>query len=434
MKNMIDNARTSLRFRMILGMSVMLLPLLVLGIGSLLSTQRVVAAMEVVAETERNELQPVMDLQRLVLQAAMPPNDYLILGGTYERAAFELFVHQVDEVFAVLLASKIFQEPGEKALVDEAHASWEAARVVGSELMMTGRGADGAASGRRMKVFDEHIDRSVSALNRLYIEIRREIAQQQDVARGIERGATSFIGLTLLAAVVIAVVSGFLLSRSIILPIRALQDGVFRFSRGDHSFRVSLDRGDEFGHLAQTLNAMASRLELDSLTGVYNRAEFDRRLTSEVERTQRYGHVLTLLMIDVDRFKQVNDLHGHQAGDEVLRIITTRLAQELRAADTLARYGGEEFVIIMPETGSQGVQVVAERLRSAIAARPVVTSTGLELRMTVSIGCATTPQDVRSRDDLVAAADAALYAAKAAGRDRVVSYSPGLPAAPRPPA
>lgn len=429
MKNVIDSVRTSLRFRMTLGMAVMLLPLLALGIGSLLSTQRMAAAMEEVGRAERDALRPVMNLQRLVLQAAMPPNDYLILGARSERAVFDLFVHQVDEAFALLLASKAFQEQRKLARLDEAHAAWDKARAAGAALLTTDPGAGVTAGGQRMKVFDTHIDHAVDALGRLYEAVRNEIEEQQVAARRLQQQATTYMALVFLSAVGVAVLAGYLLSRSIILPIRALQDGVFRFSRGDHSFRVALDRGDEFGHLAKTLNAMASRLEFDTLTGVYNRAEFERRITSEVERTQRYGHSLTLVMLDLDRFKQVNDLHGHKAGDDVLRTVTRRLAQELRAADTLARYGGEEFVIIMPETGDAGARIVAERLRSAVASSPVATAAGVAVEMTVSVGCATMPRDARSRDELIAAADAALYAAKAAGRDRVIAYTPNLPAA-----
>ena len=433
MTNLIESFKTSLRFRMTLGMAVMLLPLLVLGTGSILLTQKMVLAMEEVARTERMALRPVMNLQKLVLQAAMPPNDYLILGERSERILFDVILRQTDEAFAAQVGAEPFiAEPGRR-LLDEAHREWQQARAHGAGLLALSRPVGNAEAGARMKVFDDHIYRAAASLNHLYDAITHRIEDQQSIAQDLKRQATIFMAVVFVGALGITVLAGYLLSRSIILPLRALRDGMFRFNQGDHSFRVALDRGDEFGHLAETLNTMASRLEFDNLTGVYNRAEFERRLRSEVVRTLRYGHVMTLLMLDIDRFKQVNDTHGHQAGDDVLRTVTMRLVRELRAADTIARYGGEEFAIIMPETGEAGARLVAERLRSAVAALPVTTTGGITVTLTISAGIATMPRDARSQDELISAADTALYAAKSAGRNRVVVFDPSVASSSRPP-
>jgi diguanylate cyclase (GGDEF)-like protein len=256
--------------------------------------------------------------------------------------------------------------------------------------------------------------------------VQAEIARQHSHARQVQRTMTALLIAVFLGALVITVAAGYLLSRSIILPIRALQDGVFRFGQGDNSFRVVLDRRDEFGQLAKTMNAMAEQLEYDNLTGVYSRPEFHRRLAKELDRSLRYGHIVTLLMVDLDRFKQVNDTCGHPCGDDVLRATAMELIKHVRNFDSVARYGGEEFAVIMPETGAHGARAVAERLREAIASRPVTTARGNVLNITVSIGMAAFPVDARSGEDLIAAADMALYAAKEQGRNRVVVYEPGL--------
>jgi diguanylate cyclase (GGDEF)-like protein len=277
-----------------------------------------------------------------------------------------------------------------------------------------------------MKVFDFHIGRAADILALLYDVVQHEIDQQQAHAHAVRRTETVLLIAVFAVALMIAAVAGFLLSRSIILPIRALQDGVFRFGQGDNSFRVFLDRRDEFGQLAKTMNAMAERLEYDSLTGVYSRQEFHRRLKNELERSLRYGHIVTLLMVDLDHFKQVNDTCGHPCGDDVLRAVTMRLIKDVRNFDSLARYGGEEFAIIMPETGTAAAWAVAERLRESVASRPITSTRGNVMDITISIGMATFPDDARSEDDLIAAADLALYAAKDQGRNRVVVYDRGL--------
>jgi diguanylate cyclase (GGDEF)-like protein len=159
----------------------------------------------------------------------------------------------------------------------------------------------------------------------------------------------------------------------------------------------------------------------DSLTGIPNR----RALMELAEHAlaRRGSSPMTLLMIDVDHFKRINDTHGHPAGDAVLRQVARRLAGRLRGGDVLGRYGGEEFCVLAPDTDAEGAMTLAESLRDIIAFRPLTTDMG-ELQVTVSIGVACCPDD-KSRElkDLLAEADAALYAAKEAGRNRVVSFT-----------
>jgi len=407
---------------MMIGMAVMLAPLVVLGVGSIVASQSMLDALDKVVRTEAGELRPVTDLQKLVLQAAMPPNDYLILGGSSERSLFDQLERATDTSFQALLASPLFEEADERMLINAAAAEWETARVLGREILAMRMPARSAAAGARMKVFDQHIDRTVDALNRLYEEIRNEIEEHRARAAAVRWRMTLFLLAVFAGAVVTAAAAGIVLSRSIILPIRALQDGVSRFSEGDHSFRVVMDRQDEFGRLASTLNLMAERLESDSLTGVYSRQEFERRLRNETVRAKRYGHEFSLLMLDLDHFKQVNDTYGHPGGDAALRAFAERVQRALRASDSIARYGGEEFAVIMPETGVDAARNVAERIRAGLASLPLLSINGRELMMTVSAGIATFPRDAGTEDDLIAAADHALYAAKVSGRDQVVSY------------
>jgi two-component system cell cycle response regulator len=158
----------------------------------------------------------------------------------------------------------------------------------------------------------------------------------------------------------------------------------------------------------------------DPLTGTLNRRAMGEALETELERARRYNLYLSLMLADLDRFKQINDQRGHLAGDAVLRQVGELLRREARSVDIVARYGGEEFVVVMPETTLQGAAVFAERVRRRVEARDFAEPGGAPLRMTVSIGIAGYPNErVTSADSFVALADQALYRAKDEGRNLV---------------
>jgi diguanylate cyclase (GGDEF)-like protein len=156
----------------------------------------------------------------------------------------------------------------------------------------------------------------------------------------------------------------------------------------------------------------------DALTGCYNRRSFEMQFDREMQMAKRQHQPLSLIMLDLDRFKQLNDSVGHDAGDQALRQLADCFRQELRGVDSAARFGGDEFVLILPQAYAEGALIVAERLLARIA--------GIEIRgfgnLSASMGIATFPSDGSSRSDLVQAADAALYKAKRTGRNRVCQF------------
>jgi two-component system, cell cycle response regulator len=175
--------------------------------------------------------------------------------------------------------------------------------------------------------------------------------------------------------------------------------------------------------LIETAKADNARLEVlahtDPLTQVLNRRALTVRLTAEMERAKRYGTVITLLMLDLDHFKGVNDTAGHLVGDDVLREVATLIRESLRSIDLVARYGGEEFVVVLPGTRLTGAVKFAERTRELVE-RTVFTSAQGGVRLTASIGLASYPApDIAGVDDFFARADEALYRAKVAGRNKV---------------
>ncbi|MHC4876920.1 MAG: diguanylate cyclase [Planctomycetota bacterium] len=167
---------------------------------------------------------------------------------------------------------------------------------------------------------------------------------------------------------------------------------------------------------------LAQRAMIDGLTGLWNRTHFETRLQDEVVATQRYDRPLSLIMLDVDHFKQLNDNHGHPFGDEVLQAVGETLSETARASDWACRYGGEEFALILRETNLEGARVLAERLRQLIEGL-ALRNKGEDVKVTASFGVSCSelclnPCDF-SRRWLITSADSALYAAKHAGRNRV---------------
>ena len=162
----------------------------------------------------------------------------------------------------------------------------------------------------------------------------------------------------------------------------------------------------------------------DGLTKAFNRKYFADRLKSEVAYAQRHNTQLSLLMIDIDHFKVINDSHGHLVGDRALVAVARHINETIRTEDVFARYGGEEFTIICRGTDSFAAQVLATRIKRSMEKLRVV-EPDAEIKITVSIGVATLPSpDIRTPEDLIARADEAMYAAKRAGRNRVVARRP----------
>ena len=160
----------------------------------------------------------------------------------------------------------------------------------------------------------------------------------------------------------------------------------------------------------------------DTLTGLFNRRLFDERLSFEMQRSQRYKLEFSLLMLDIDHFKKINDTYGHLSGDAVLGQFADLLREHSREVDTVARFGGEEFMIIAPESDGNNAKLVGERIRKAIAGTAFILPDGREIAITVSIGIACYPACADDEQTMIDRADKALYLAKQEGRNRVYLY------------
>ena len=171
---------------------------------------------------------------------------------------------------------------------------------------------------------------------------------------------------------------------------------------------------------AHNFDRMKQLAYVDGLTGIHNRRYFEMRIIEELERAGRFQGRMSLIMIDIDHFKKMNDEFGHLLGDEMLRAVSSILKQQLRKMDMVCRYGGDEFAIVVPETTGESAMRVAEKLRRQVETHFFP---GVPRTVTISCGVADYPAHGVTRDEVVAAADAALYLAKQAGRNRVASAS-----------
>lgn len=239
------------------------------------------------------------------------------------------------------------------------------------------------------------------------------------------RNATTVMIVALLAAVgVMAYVLGLVIVR----PLERLTAAAAKVAGGDLSVDLPAGGAGEVGYLTHVFNTLVARLReresqaelerlsvTDALTGLYNRRYLMGTLASEAQRSRRLRRPFSVLLADVDHFKQYNDTQGHPAGDAALAKIADILRKQTRAVDCVARYGGEEFLIVLLETTVATAALVAERIRARVAAEAFG-----GVQMTVSIGVAECPSHGDTPETLIASADAALYEAKGAGRDRVV--------------
>jgi len=171
---------------------------------------------------------------------------------------------------------------------------------------------------------------------------------------------------------------------------------------------------------ASYFDRMKQLAYVDGLTGIHNRRYFEMRVVEELERAGRFQGRMSIIMVDIDNFKRLNDEFGHLLGDEVLRSVSTIMKQQLRKVDLVCRYGGEEFAIVVAETSGENALRVAEKLRRQVEGHHFP---GVPRPVTISCGVADYPTHGITRDEVVAAADNALYQAKQAGRNRVVAAS-----------
>jgi len=408
----------------------MLLPLVILGATTYVSIDRVVGAFTHVVDDPYTELRLVARTQVAVSKALMPPNDYLVHGDKREIQTFAYQSNETDRLFD-LLEKDLERSEHELSLIRSARDEWTTGKAQALELLSISHPVGNKRAAASMEEMDTQFEKilaKLDAANQIFVQ---EAETGLDSARGVRNDVILKVWLVMLLGLVIAAVAAWSLLHSTVIPIQKLHRVVQQFGRGQLDQRVEIKSNDEVGKLASAFNDMASQVQSitetltnesthDPLTGVLNRREFERQFQNMLQHAIRHNRPITVAMIDLDHFKQVNDSHGHQLGDEYLKVLCKVIETNLRPGDIFARYGGEEFVAVLPESDSVGARRVAERLR-LLAAGAGIKRNGQLVSTTISIGLSTFPADGATISELMAASDRALYGAKAAGRDRVES-------------
>ena len=270
-------------------------------------------------------------------------------------------------------------------------------------------------------------DREVVAVLRRVPQLRWAAVAEAPITD--EGGTGGSAALLILGLVVLVGLLAFLASMLITRPIVRLSEAAARVAAGDTSIELlPSGSGGEVGYLTRAFNTIVARLReregqseleklslTDALTGLYNRRHLMGTLATEVQRSRRQRRSFTVLLADVDKFKQYNDTHGHLAGDAALVKIAEVFRRTTRAVDCVARYGGEEFVVMLLECPIATAVLVAERIRARVADQDLG-----EGKLTVSVGLAEYPDGGDTPEELIATADAAMYHAKSSGRNQVV--------------
>lgn len=416
----------SLRTRFLFAMGIVFIPLVVVAVGANAFLGNTAGALNQIVEQPVYKLQATSRLQNQIRKTSALARDFADTRRFAQRAQFETEAAVVETMFVEVL-SKPFLGSQEHALLNNARRDWKESTVLADAIFSA------SAPRAALHQLDQRVNQIMFMLEQAHDIHYSEIGAQRAKINAAENRHRTIIVIAVSVGLLMAVVGAILLARSVLKPLREFEKGMVRFSNDDLSYRLPLQNQDEIGRLAREFNTMAEKLmqqqhkleELsvrDGLTGLYNRRELEKRLHEEVQRVRRYQRPLSVMMLDIDHFKSVNDRYGHQAGDEVLISVADLIQLNVRPVDLACRYGGEELTVILPETDEQGAHMVAERIRGMVANSITTTPQGDLLQVTVSIGFATFPRHGDTAADLIHAADQALYLAKQEGRNLVRSH------------
>lgn len=419
--------RSSVRRHFALYFGGLLLAMLIVAGTSFYALRITSVAQEATAEEARLKLEPVHHLELAIVKANLAVHHYLVNGDPKAPDRFYQAREEIENGFRAQREPPYGQ--AEQEVLEQAYRAWNVMQEAAGRIFDPGAPRTDTAAMENMERLMAYAREALTHLEGSYDSAFVAIQVQERHTIGIQHRSMLIVAAVFAASILIFIVAGMTVCRRVLRPINQLEAAALRLGDGDLALRMPVESDDELGRLAGAFNVMAAKVEenraalefmtvRDGLTGLYNHSEFIHQVEAEAGRTLRHGRPLSLLLLDVDHFKQVNDTYGHVAGDMVLQAVAKVLVDQTRPSDYAARYGGEEFAVLLPETEPAAARLVAERIRTAIAALAVDTPAG-GVRVTASVGIAAYPPANIPVSHFVDAADRALYAAKRAGRDRV---------------
>lgn len=378
---------TRLRFIMVVGAT--LIPLASIMAMVMVTTYfPLFRAMDNIVYESLEEIMPLVHLENALHRSMMPPNDYLIHERPQEIESWQHHSSEVDRLFTLSLVKVSFNEESEENEEAEAltalQEKWELRKSEGDAIMSSLGGRSAKELAMAMEEFDHGMYEIIDGIGRQHEKMYQFIQSEYRRASSIRNTALT----TTLATLVMSVIIGFAASI----------------------------------YLTRDRNKLVEESTRDPLTGSYNRRALEAKLASLDGLSPPQSHsTYSLILLDIDHFKKVNDRYGHQKGDRVICHITRVVEQIMRDEDFFARWGGEEFVLLLPQTNKTTALTIAERIREAIASTPTITREHETIMATVSIGVGSFPDDGSKSSSIMAAADEALYQAKHGGRNCIMS-------------
>lgn len=421
-------SRLSLRSRIFASLALMLIPASVLLLSAISTVQGNIDTMEKLIDMPIRHIEIANRLKIQLLQTELPFAQYLNRGESADREAFIRQSVEIDRSFENAIATTSLP-PHELDLLKLARAEWVDVKSLGEKLLTKSQIPELDELIARTDEFGRHLSRAVTLLDDLESTAQQHVREIRYSEKDKEWSSISALILIFGLGLVLAIFEAIVLQAIVLEPIRRLEQTVNKYSQGDLSTRISVVNNDEIGHLASAFNAMAERFvnvqtELDylsvhdNLTGLYNRGKFHDVINVEIQRAKRYEREFSLLLIDIDNFRKVNETYGRLVGDSLLCSVGMQVAATIRPTDIAARYSDDDFAVILSETSGFGAKETAERIIRAIADHPLNIGDGKTLNMTVSIGIATYPSDADNESGLFAQGVQALEKAKASGESQ----------------
>ena len=407
------------------------LVLLLCGIASFIAVTYMRSGLDELNKADISNSQSVLVLKTLVLKTVNITDAYLINGGVEAHNNFNALNKEIDTAYAGIYSVTDSKE--KQSVLDSAFEEWQQMKGICTAMLDSQKSKQDTVvleTLQQYRALGDLTMRLENTLDRLYEIDITDSRDKYDRVRALDERTIPLILLLFITSLAINAIAIVFIIRSVVIPTHLLARAAHSYAQGSLSYRIPFDSNNEIGELSQTFNYMAEKLESsytvlkdmaihDGLTGILNHHEFQKRLLWEIKRAGRYKRGLSLLMMDIDHFKTLNDTYGHQAGDTVLRAMGEYLRNAIRSSDEAARYGGEEFALIMPETPAETAFITAQRIGAEIAGLPIAIDEGVIINITMSIGVATFPQDAATKEELIAAADRMMYRAKHLGRNRV---------------
>lgn len=405
----------------------MLLPLVAVAAAGLLTFRSSVAGLTEFRDETVGESKPIETVRNLLVRADEVGEIYVEHEDPAMGRRFEKLHSQIDRGFAALTT---LSAPKERSLANSARSRWDyAVAAIGTAAYLPA-GRDSA----RLDDFHDFIDQAGELVADAYSlnvsQVDVEISSLQQRARTQLLTALA----TLLTGLVAAGLLARRLHRSIAAPLASLENAAAQFGSDELSHRIPVTGDDELARVSRAFNGMAGQLQRsreelqyqalhDPLTGLPNMTLFMDRMEHAIARSNRKGTPFSVLYLDLDGFKAVNDTLGHEAGDELLVAVSERIRDSLRVEDTAARLGGDEFAILLEEADLDGAIETTQRLTRTFDATWASAATPVPI--TLSIGVATR-QEGEELNQVLRHADAAMYAAKAVGKGQWRIFGPDL--------